>query len=103
MAIAFYLLGWLLIAAGVLWNVFETIVFVQLGRAGALVPVLVAGAYVMLAGALFLAIGAIIRRLDRIVENSAPWDEAEEFEEEREAALRQPLADIEPPLTRQSR
>jgi hypothetical protein len=101
-AIAFYLLGWLLIAAGILWNVVEAVVFVQLGRAAALVPILVAGAYVMLAGALFLAIGGILRRLDRIVANTMPWDETLESEDEREAALQAPLADIEPPLTRRA-
>jgi hypothetical protein len=97
-AIAFYLLGWLLIAAGILWNVVEAVVFVQLGRAAALVPILVAGAYVMLAGALFLAIGGILR----IVANTMPWDETLESEDEREAALQAPLADIEPPLTRRA-
>jgi hypothetical protein len=72
MAVAFYILASVLIAGGGIWWLYECIVIVQLGRYIALIPISVASSYIVLAGALFLAVGAIIQRLDRLVANGRP-------------------------------
>jgi hypothetical protein len=87
MAAAFYALGSLLIACGGIWFLYGLISVVPSGRFLALVPIGVAAAYVVLAGALFVAVGAIIRRLDWLVEGRAMRSpDRDRYREQDEAA-----------------
>jgi hypothetical protein len=72
MPIFFYSLGWLLMGSGGAWALFAVLNDLRLGQYAGIIAILVAAFYLVLAGALFVAIGAITHRLDRLIANTRP-------------------------------
>jgi len=85
MPLAFYSLGGVLAGIGSIWWLYEFILVVHSGRFAALVPITIGTAYVALIGALFVGIGAIIRRLDQLVANGQPRRRAKRPDQDEDA------------------
>jgi len=73
MVIVFNVIGGLMAAAGLLWAAAAGFGVATTGNYVGIIAVLIAAAYVFLAGALFVAIGAILSRLDRLIYNTTDF------------------------------
>jgi len=69
MSRVFYIFGWILVGLSVIWALFTLINDARLNQFAGVAAVFVACFYLLSGGALFVGIGAIIERLDRIVAN----------------------------------
>jgi hypothetical protein len=74
MVIVFYLIGGVMAAVGLAWAGVAGVGSLTTGNFVGIIAVLIAAAYVFLAGALFVAVAAILSRLDRLISNTSDWD-----------------------------
>ena len=84
MAIVFYLIGGLMAAAGLLWAAVAGVGSLTTGNYVGIIAVVIAAAYVFLAGALFVAVAAILSRLDRLISNTSEWQDRDGFAARRD-------------------
>lgn len=84
MVIVFYVIGGIMAAAGLLWAAVAGVGSLSTGNYVGIVAVLIAAAYVFLAGALFVAVAAILSRLDRLIVNTAYWEDRDQFSTRRD-------------------
>lgn len=84
MVIVFYLIGGLMTAAGLLWAAVAGVGSLATGHYAGIIAVLIAAAYVFLAGALFVAVAAILSRLDRLIFNTTDWQDRERLASRRD-------------------
>jgi len=96
MVIVFYLIGGLMAAVGLVWAGVAGVGSLSTGNFVGIIAVLIAAAYVFLAGALFVAVAAILSRLDRLISNTSGLDQ------DGFAARRDPR-DMEPAYSKRRR